>query len=159
PSAPGQNVTFTATISPAAPGAGTPTGTVQFVVDGGNAGSPVNVTTTGGVTTASFSTASLSAGTHTVTASYSGDSHFSGSNAAALNQTVGKAATTTTISSSANPSTSGQTVTFTATVSDGAPGTPTGTVQFVIDGSNAGSPVNVSTTGGVTTATLSTATL
>src|SRR5205823_1398883 len=78
PSVSGQSVTFTATVSDSAPG--TPTGTVQFVIDGSSAGSPVNVSTTGGVTTATFSTATLAVGTHTVSATYSGDANFSGSN-------------------------------------------------------------------------------
>src|SRR5207244_9006304 len=73
----GQAVTFTATISVTAPGAGTPSGTVQFQIDGGNVGSPVNVRTTGGVATASFSIATLAVGSHTVTARYSGDDNFS----------------------------------------------------------------------------------
>ena len=49
--------------------------------------------------------------------------------------------TTTTVSSSTNPSTFGQSVSFTATVS---PAAATGSVQFVVDGVNFGSPVPVS---------------
>ena len=79
PAASGQSVTFTATINIVSFGVGTPTGTVQFVVDGVNAGSPVSVTTSGGVTTASFTTSALTVGTHTITASYSGDSNYAGS--------------------------------------------------------------------------------
>ena len=40
------------------------------------------------------------------------------------------ATTTTTLASSADPSTFGQSITLTATVSDGGQGTPTGTVEF-----------------------------
>src|SRR5207248_8976893 len=69
----GQTITFTATVSVVAPGAGTPTGTVQFQADGSNLGSPVPVSTTLGVTTASLSTVALAGGTHTISASYSGD--------------------------------------------------------------------------------------
>ena len=49
-----------------------------------------------------------------------------------LSQVVNKAATTTTLTSSLNPSVVGQAVTFTATVSitDPVPGPPTGTVTF-----------------------------
>nr|WP_243735216.1 Ig-like domain repeat protein [Paenibacillus turpanensis] len=43
---------------------------------------------------------------------------------------VSKAATTTTVASSVNPSIEGQQVTFTATVTNTLPGTPTGTVTF-----------------------------
>ena len=52
--------------------------------------------------------------------------------------------TTTTVTSTPNPSYLGQTVVFTATVANASPngaGTPTGSVQFQIDGSNYGSPV------------------
>ena len=53
---------FTATIGIVAPGAGTPTGSVQFAIDGASSGSPVNVSSAGGRITASFSTASLVVG-------------------------------------------------------------------------------------------------
>ena len=56
-------------------------------------------------------------------------------------------ATKTTVTSSVNPSAVGQSVTFTATVTDTNPqgqGTPTGSVQFQIDGRNYGSPVTLS---------------
>jgi Bacterial Ig-like domain (group 3)/Matrixin len=74
PSLLNQSVTFTASVSPQV-GSGTPTGTVQFVVDAVNLGGPL--TLTGG--SASISTASLSLGPHTITATYSGDSNFLGS--------------------------------------------------------------------------------
>ena len=75
PALPGTSVTFTATLSGVAPGSGTPTGTVQFVIDGSPAGGPANVTN--GV--AVYSTASLAHGAHTVTAQYAGDNNFKGS--------------------------------------------------------------------------------
>src|SRR5262249_23757213 len=43
PSVPGQSVTFTAAVTPTAGGGGTPTGTVQFQIDGMNFGSPVSL--------------------------------------------------------------------------------------------------------------------
>ena len=52
---------------------------------------------------------------------------------------LGSIPTTTTLVSSVNPSTFGQSVTFTATVSSGGSGTPTGTVQFKDGGSTIGS--------------------
>jgi hypothetical protein len=137
PSIFGDNVTFTATVTAVSPGAGTPTGTVNFTIDGNPAGSG---TLSGGTT--SISTGSLSAGTHTVAATYAGDTNFTGS-FGSLTQTVNQASSTTAVSSSANPSVFGQSVTFTATVSSSA-GTPTGTVQFIVDGSNLGSPVTLS---------------
>jgi hypothetical protein len=76
---------------------------------------------------ASVSTSTLSVGPHSLTAAYSGDANFSTSTSSALNQTVNKAGTTTTLTSSPNPSNTGQAVTFTATVS---PSTATGSVTF-----------------------------
>ncbi len=51
--------------------------------------------------------------------------------------------TTTTVDSSQNPSTYGESVTFTATVS-AAGGTPTGSVQFTVDGLDLGTAVTLS---------------
>ena len=70
-----------------APGLPTPTGTVQFLVDGNTLGSPVNLVN-GVADSTSLST--LAAGQHTITASYSGDSTYvAGSTGVA--ETVGKA--------------------------------------------------------------------
>ena len=66
----GQSVTFTATVSS---GAGTPTGTVQFKDNGTNLGAPLALNASG---VAQFTTSSLAAGTHTITAEYSGDANF-----------------------------------------------------------------------------------
>jgi CSLREA domain-containing protein len=86
------------------------------------------------------------AGPCTIAASQGGDSNY---NAAGLSQSfdIAKAATTTAMSSSANPSDSGQSVTFTATVTSTA-GTPTGTVQFRDGANNLGSAVNCVAGGG-----------
>jgi len=147
PSTVGQSVTFTATVTPA--GAGTPTGTVTFF-DGAT---PLGTSPLVG-TTATFSTSALSVGTHPITATYSGDTTFTGSTSNTVNQVVNKIATTTSLVSSANPSTFGQNVTFTATVSTGGPGTPTGTVTF----SDGATPLGTVALSG-TTATFSTANL
>jgi hypothetical protein len=61
-------------------------------------------------------------------------------------------ATTTTVTSSANPSVLGAAVTFTATVSASS-GTPAGTVQWQIDGTNAGAPVALDANGKATYST------
>jgi len=86
---------------------------------------------------ATFVTSTLAVGAHPITASYGGGATFSGSTSSTLTQTVKKASTATLVSSSANPSLSGQSVTFTATVTAKSPGagTPTGTVTFK-DGSS-----------------------
>jgi subtilisin-like proprotein convertase family protein len=84
PQLPGSNVTFTATISAVAPGAGTPTGTVNFRIDGGVLGSG---TLSGGVAT--FTTNTLAHGSHTIVAEYAGDVNFTGTtNALAQDQVI-----------------------------------------------------------------------
>ena len=64
-------------VSAVAPGAGTPTGTVTF--EDGAASIGTGVVTSG---IATFSTSSLTLGTHSLTAIYSGDANFLGSTAA-----------------------------------------------------------------------------
>jgi RHS repeat-associated protein len=103
----GQAVTFTATVSAVTPGAGTPTGSVQFVVDGGNFGAPVVLS--GG--TATLTVATLAAGAHALSAAYTSDSpNFAGSlTPAPLGQAVAPAPLTVTandqskVYGSANP--------------------------------------------------------
>jgi autotransporter-associated beta strand protein len=131
PSVSGQSVTITATVAPAAPGAGIPTGTVTFAVDG----TPQTpVTLSGG--TATINLPSLTTGSHSITASYSGDTGFLASaTAAPFTQQVNTDFTTTALVSSVLPSVYGQAVAITATVSANGPGagTPTGTVTFSVD--------------------------
>jgi hypothetical protein len=155
PSVFGQSVTFTATITINPPsGAATLTGSVQFSVDSVNSGAPVPVSGN----QATFTTSSLSTAPHTINADYLGDTNFAGSNGT-VSQTVNKANSTTSVSSSANPSTVGQNVTFTATIAALVPGAgvPGGQVQFVVDGSNLGGAVPLS--GGTAQASTSTLTV
>jgi len=74
PSLPGQPVAFTFTVNAVAPGQGTPTGTVQFKIDGTNAGAAVSLS--GG--TARLTNSTLAHGLHTVAAEYAGDANFTG---------------------------------------------------------------------------------
>jgi hypothetical protein len=129
PSVSGQTVKFTATVSPS-----TATGTVQFFDGTASLGM---ASLSGGV--AFLSTSALSVGSHSITASFSGDGNYNGGNSTSLTEVVivALAATTTTLVSSVNPSASKQAVTFTATVTSGA-GIPTGTVTFTNNGSTVG---------------------
>jgi hypothetical protein len=73
----GQAVTFTATVSsvvpvPGTPTPGTPTGTVTFQLDGSTTLGVVTLDSSGKAT---FTTAGLSVGPHTITAIYSGDAN------------------------------------------------------------------------------------
>lgn len=84
PALPGANVTITMTIGALAPGAGIPSGTVNFRIDGSVAGSG---TLAGGVGTFAISTLAL--GAHPVIAEYAGDLNFVGStNALTPNQVI-----------------------------------------------------------------------
>ncbi len=120
PSAAGQSVTFSAVVTPS-----TATGTVQVLDRGTVIGT---ATLASGI--AVFSTSSLAAGAHSITASYGGDANDAPASSAAIAQSV-KSVASVSLTSSANPSLIGQAVTFTAGV---APSTATGTVQF-LDGS------------------------
>ena len=128
PSVLNQSVSFTVTVSAAAPGSGTPTGTVQFSIDGSKFGSAVALAG-GSATSTSISTLKL--GNHTITASYSGDGNFTASTAPSFTQVVNKDNTTTSLVVTVNPSVYGQSISFTARVAAVAPGTgtPTGSVR------------------------------
>jgi sugar lactone lactonase YvrE len=117
----GQAVQLTATVSPAAA-----TGTVQFMDGSSSIGT---ATLSGGVAAVAVST--LKAGSHGITAIYSGDANDIASTSAVVTVAVSQAASAVTLASSLNPSVTGQSVTFTATV---APSGATGSVQF-LDGS------------------------
>lgn len=78
----GQTVTFSASVA-AANGAGTPTGTMEFVNDQTVL---ATVSVSGGA--ASFATGALSSGRHIVTAMYSGDANYSASSSSPFKITV-----------------------------------------------------------------------
>jgi subtilisin family serine protease len=101
----------------------------------------VSVTGAGGLNLTPTPTYSnnTNAGTATASYTYAGDSNYMGSNDSNT-FTIAKANTATTVTSSVNPSNAGSSVTFTAGVSSVA-GAVSGTVQFVVDGSNSGTPV------------------
>ncbi len=126
PSTAGQTVTYTATVSPTDNGGGvtftdggTPiSGCESVALVSGKAGCPVTYT---------------APGSHSIVATYSGDNSFGESVSTALDQSVSSSvtATTTVLTSSANPSSVKQQVTYTATVSPTDNG---GTVAFADGG-------------------------
>ena len=128
PSVFGQSVTFTATLAWNGINSVLPTGTVQFIVDGIAYGALVSLS--GG--SATIADATLSGGTHTIMASYSGDSNFLGNTSPLITQTINQSGTATTLTASATTILFGQSVTFSSTVTAVTPGvgTPTGTVTF-----------------------------
>ena len=112
PSATGSSVTFSVTVSSSG---ATPTGLVTLLD-----GATILGTATlqpGGV--ASFNLSTLTSGSHTLTASYTGDSQSAAGVSQPLVQVVRdqQAATTTVLTGSAGPSPAGSGVSFTATIS------------------------------------------
>jgi Bacterial Ig-like domain (group 3)/Autotransporter beta-domain len=122
----GSPVTFTAAITGS--GGTTPTGSVTFK-DGATVLGSGSLDGSGNAT---LTTVAGAVGIHQITATYIGDSNFTGSTSPILTQVVnnpGNTASATALVASPNPASSGTPVTLTATVT-GAGATPTGTVTF-----------------------------
>ena len=113
-------------------GAGVATGTVSFF-DGG---SFIGIGTIDATGVAAFVTGSLPVGTHSITATYAGDSNFTGSDnlSSPLSQTVNKSNTSGNLTRSTKDAK--QPLTLTAIIIPTPPGGgfPSGSVTFVIDG-------------------------
>jgi large repetitive protein len=126
-SRPGEPVSLTAEVTSTA---GVPSGSVQFVVDGG---APADVTLVDG--TASLPLPTLAAGEHDVAIMYSGDSQFV-SSSATLAHIVDQGEAAVTVRADPSPTMFGAPVTFTVEASAAAPATtpPTGTATVDIDG-------------------------
>ncbi|WP_146654372.1 Ig-like domain-containing protein [Labilithrix luteola] len=127
PSIATQSVTFTAQVAVPAPGVATPAGTVTFK-DGATTLGTGTVDATGKAT---FTTSNLAVGTHSITASYGGNTNVAASTSAAISQVISAIGAQISLASSANPSPRGSSVTFTSTVTAvGVTANPTGTVRF-----------------------------
>ncbi len=136
----GDSVTFTATVS------GNylaPNGAVNFLDAGKVIGGGTVTPGTNNLSTITFTTSSLSVGTHPITAVYVGNASFKSATSAILNEVIqpvplGTLPSFTKLSSDLNPSAPKQVVTFTAQVQvpNVLPTTATGTVTF-FDGTNA----------------------
>lgn len=132
----GSSVTFTAQVT----GNGTivPTGSITFK-DGG---STIGTTTLNGGAAASFSISSLSAGSHTIVAVYSGDSTYASSTSAPVVETMAQIGTSTAVSSSTNPAPAGAAITLNAavqaSVANPTGGPISGTVTFMNGGTALG---------------------
>jgi len=153
PSAVGQNVTFTATVAISGGGGVAPDGTVVFTDGATTLGSvPINA---GGVAT--YATAALAAGVHTIVATYGGDAakQILGSTSNTVSQDV-QSPSAIAVTSSLNPSNYGIPVTFTATVTPSGTVAATGTVKFLDNGQQIGTGTLAGSPG---TATFTTSTL
>jgi hypothetical protein len=122
----GQAAKIKAAVARVAPAVGTPTGSVSFY-DAGTLIGTLNLSSG-----AATLTVKPSVGTHPITAVYAGSTTFVGSASSTYDHQVGQAATTSNVTSTANPSVVGQTVTIKVKVAAVAPGTgtPTGEVDY-----------------------------
>jgi len=130
----GSPVTFTADVTTT--GSFTPTGTVTFKDGATTLGTGNLVPGPGIVVTAhaTFSTSTLSSGSHSITAVYAGDTNNAGSTSAVLTQVV--TAPTFTLTNPTTPATvlSGQSSTMTIKVTATSSGTFAGDVTFACGG-------------------------
>jgi len=126
-------ITVTTVTTSATPG--TPTGTVDLSVDGNDTNNPVTIANGKTVVTLP----ALTAGAHTITAQYSGDTSFSGSSGLVAFSVLALAGSTVNVSVTPGSPSTTDSVTATATVTAGA----TGSVQFLLDGTAAGTPVAI----------------
>ncbi len=152
----GAPYTFTAAVAPAIPpGTPTPTGSVAFYVDG-YIGATVPVLS--GIASATNSQLSIAAGTHLITAIYSGDTLYQSSVSNAQSFTAASANTSSTAAITLTSPTvvQGTAVTVAVTITPATPA-PTGTAQLILDGNLFGNRVTVA--GPTTSLPLSTTTL
>lgn len=142
------SVTLTATVTAAT---GTPTGSVTFY----NGTTALGSALLNGSGVATYNTTTLPAGTDSLTAVYVGDSLNAGSTSGVINEVVNLATTTTTVTTSNASVPVGTSLTFNATVTSQNGPTPTGTVDFIANGTTIGT----GTLSGTGTTSFSTATL
>ena len=139
PAAYGRTVAFGATVTnSSSPGGTTPTGSIQFQINGANFGKPVPLGTKG---TAGITESSLNVGTYTIDAIFIPTGTFATSPTASCKQTITRDSTAVVVSSSARSTTKNKAVTFSVTVANESPGStaiPLGTVVFQIDGASKG---------------------
>jgi hypothetical protein len=113
----GDSVTFTATVTVNPPGAGTPTGLVTFL-DGATPIGTGTLSVVGGNDQATFSTAVLAVGSHSITAVYDSDANFNGSTSSSIAETVNVRTTSTAVGLVPSTVVVGQASTATITVTD-----------------------------------------
>ena len=131
----GQSVTYTATVTPTT--APSPSPAPSAFKDNGTtitgcSAQTVSAGVSNATATCTEPAASMTLGGHPITAVYAATTNYAASTSPTLTQTVVQGTTSTTVNSSANPTTGGLAVTYTATVvvTGGTAITPTGTVAF-----------------------------
>jgi len=149
----GESFALTATIT-CADGA-TPTGTVSFTDNGSSLGTA----TLDGSGAGTITVSSLSPGTHSIVASYSGDIDDASGNSSPLAETVAQIGTVTTLTSDANPLSAGATLHLTATVALAPGATADGALTGVVTFTDAGVAIGTANIDGSGHATLAVSTL
>jgi hypothetical protein len=140
-------VTLTATISAVA-GGPVPGGTVSFTQGGSPVSGCGNVAVTSGQ--ASCPVGDLPASSYDFTATYSGDSNYASGAASVTGYQVSLASSSVSVTAAPTAPVVGQPVTFTATVTSGSSPVTGGTVQWLVDGTDVGSPAAVGPAGTAT---------
>ena len=144
PSDVGDWIQFIASVTANSPGSGTPTGTVTFF-DGSTALDSASLNSNGQAT---FFTQTLAAGSHTITASYTGNPNFVGSTSQALTQQVNGVITLTPTSlvfgnQGVGTTSAPQAVTLTNTSGEALSFTSIEATTNFLQGNNCGSGVAV----------------
>jgi Bacterial Ig-like domain (group 3) len=138
----GEEVSLEAEMGRSTAGTGVPSGAVEFTLDGAAVGGPATLAA-GKATSNSLLP---SAGAHVVAVTYDGDTDFT-AGGTSIPYVVAPAATSVSLIADPESSSSGEGVSFAATVTpqrlpDGAAApTPTGRIQFHVDGLDLGAPV------------------
>jgi len=137
----GQTTMFHATLT-GPQGVSDPAGTVQFKLNGANAGSPVSLS---GGAVAILSSPFQTPGAYVLTADYSGDANYHALTSAAFSFVVTTITPQVMVALQPAQIIAGGATDLTATVT-GRTGAenPSGTVQFMVNGANLGSPVALS---------------
>ena len=120
------------------------TGTITFK-DGSTTLNTALVNTAG---QASFLTSALSTGSHSITASYSGDSTYTASTSAAISFSIAQVAPSVYITVPGNPYTQGQQSVLTVLVEGGGGGGTAPTGSVTLTGAPAGTPTTATLVGG-----------
>ena len=127
PSVYGQDITWTARVMKSGFSSVAPTGKIIFISGSNTIGTAILDSNS----MATLARSNLNAGLSSLKAAYAGDASNLGSTSSVENQVVTQASTSATLTSSPNPSASGQAVTFTAAITSPT-AKPTGPVTFAV---------------------------
>jgi hypothetical protein len=152
----GSSLQATAYIYPSATLPTLPSGTVTFTLDGVSVGSAT--VNSGSPATATITFTVPSSGTHSLQATYNGDTNYLSSTATAVSLNVSKSTPTVLLTPATQTPSAGSTLQITASISPpSSGGTPaTGTVNFTLDGTAVGTALVVGGSPATATITITT---